>query len=169
MLIALVLVLGAVVQVGSPAPTRPLTSDETAAAAPVHAAFERVRKAQAALPPPTTDAERLIRMRDLDQAGRAALVKLDVARLTPDGRKQVMATAWTEILRQDREDQKALLEMLPAEGWFTRSRLRCEAGELKPVATENPTDLDARRRSMGLVQPEAVYIQVAKAASPPCP
>ena len=231
MWIALVIALGAVVQVGSPAPTRALTSDEAAAAAPVHATFERVRLAQAALPAPTTDAERLIRMRELDQAGRAALVKVDTARLTPDGRKQVMAAVWTEILRQDREDQTALLKMLPAEGWFTRSRygpdashaaflivqhgdvalwrrfvpvleplvakgevagsdyalmfdrlamfegrpqrygsqLRCEAGELKPAPIETPAELDARRRSLGLTQPEATYVEVAKAVSPPCP
>jgi hypothetical protein len=97
--------------------------------APVAAAIARVRQEQAALPPPKTDAERLLRMRDLEQAPREALGRIDFAKIPPSDRENAMTAIWQQITPIDEANQKALLDMLPPEGWFTISKYGKEASK----------------------------------------
>ena len=95
--------------------------------APVAAAIARVRAEQAALPPPKDDAEKLLRMRDLEQAPRAAMMAVDFQKIPPAERQAANTAMWKQITPIDEANQKALLEMLPPEGWFTISRYGKEA------------------------------------------
>jgi len=87
--------------------------------APIHEAYAEVEAAQAKLPSPASDSERLERMFDLDQAGRAVIVHIDFSTLSPDERPAAQGAAWADINARDLADQKALTAMMPVTGWFT--------------------------------------------------
>jgi hypothetical protein len=91
------------------------------AIAPVEAAIMDVRAQQAALPPPKTAVEQLMRLRQMDQVPRQALAAIDFATLSASEKSQ----AWTAIARLlepiDRSNQETFLKILPSEGWFTIS------------------------------------------------
>jgi hypothetical protein len=107
--------------VGAPIMAAPadISPEARIAIAPVAAAIAKVRKEQAALPPPKDDTERLLRMRDLEQAPRAALGTIDVSKIPAADRKNAMTAIWQQIIPIDEANQKALLAMVPTEGWFT--------------------------------------------------
>jgi hypothetical protein len=88
----------------------------------VRAAFERVEAEQSALPPAKDDSERLERMFDLDQAGRAAFDKIDFSVLPEAERAPARYEAWAEVEAQDRANRAAFKAMRPATGWFTKDR-----------------------------------------------
>lgn len=88
---------------------------------PVAAAIAAVREAHAKLPAPKTDAERLVRMGQLDQAPRLALGKIDFSKIPSGERRNAMAAIWQQIEPIDAANQEALLRMVPPEGWFTIS------------------------------------------------
>jgi len=90
--------------------------------APVHEAYARVEKAQAALPAPKDDREKLERLLDVDQAGRAALSAIDLSKLPPEQAKLAHDAVWREISLHDLADQAALKAMTPPQGWFTKSK-----------------------------------------------
>ena len=98
-----------------------LTPEAVALIAPVHEAYVKVEREQAALPPATSDRERLERMLDLDQAGRVAEEKIDLPHLAEDQRPLAEATLRTEIQAHDLTDQEALRKIIPPEGWFRKS------------------------------------------------
>jgi hypothetical protein len=90
---------------------------------PVHDAFARIEAEQAKLPPATSDRERLERMFDTDQAGRLAGQGIDLAQLPKVQQPAAEMMIWDdEINPHDLADQKALKAMMPATGWFTRSK-----------------------------------------------
>jgi hypothetical protein len=104
------------------APAPPALSPQAAALiAPVHAAFAKVAAEQRKLPPPSSDREKLERMFDLDQAGRAVLVTIDFAKLPQDEQQPAQMAAWQEINAHDLADQAALKAMIPKAGWFLKS------------------------------------------------
>jgi len=90
--------------------------------APVREALEAERRAQAALPPPASDSERLERMGRLDQVGRRVLTGVDLSVLPPGEIKVARKAMWAPIEEADAENEKALLAMIPPEGWFLKSR-----------------------------------------------
>lgn len=90
--------------------------------APVGQALEAERRAQAALPPPASDSERLERMGRLDQVGRRVLTGVDLSVLPPDEITVARKAMWAPVEEADAENEKALLAMVPPEGWFLRSR-----------------------------------------------
>ena len=95
--------------------------------APVAAAIAKVRRDQAALPPPKDDIEKLLRMRDLEQAPRAALGTIEVSKIPAADRKNAVTAIWQQILPIDEANQTALLAMLPPDGWFYASKYGKEA------------------------------------------
>ena len=99
-----------------------LSPDAEALIAPVGEAIAQVRARHAASPPPANDTERLVRMGELDQAGRYVIMALDFSRVPEAERTAALdkAAAWIEAV--DAENQAALLAMVPPEGWFLRSR-----------------------------------------------
>lgn len=86
------------------------------------AAIKAEQARQAGLPPPASDAERLTRMADLEQAAREALYGLDFESLDMAGRPAALNAAWALVEGIDRRNQAALKGMLPADdGWFGRT------------------------------------------------
>lgn len=127
--------------------------------APVAAAVAKVRADQAALPPPRDDAEKLLRMRDLEQAPRAALGKIDFSKIPPADRKNASAAIWQQIIPIDEANQKALLEMLPPEGWFTISRYGKEASRAAFLIVQHG-NVELWRRFVPVLEPLAAKGEV---------
>jgi len=88
--------------------------------AQIHRIYDGVEQKQAALPPPKDDAERLVRMGEIDQAVRYWISVFG-------HRAPASQAEWAEINRHDLADQAALKAMLPPEGWFLKSRYGQEA------------------------------------------
>jgi len=89
---------------------------------PVYAAYRRVEQRQSVFPPPTDDVERLIRLGEIDRSGRTAYTTIDLSPLEPTQRAAAFRAVRNEILRHDLANQAALRAMLPADGWFLKSR-----------------------------------------------
>jgi hypothetical protein len=102
------------------ADTPSLSPQAQALIAPIHEAYAKVEAEQAKRRQPANDSERLERMFDLDQAGRAVFVHIDFSTLPVDERLPAQGAAWAEINAHDKSDQKALKAMMPATGWFTQ-------------------------------------------------
>ena len=83
----------------------------------------RTKQAQLdALPPATSDAERLPRMAELEQSAREALYDLDLDSMSFDEQRATLSAAWSLVEAVDRRNQAALKAMLPPDGgWFGRS------------------------------------------------
>lgn len=127
--------------------------------APVAAAIAKVRQEQAALPPPKDDAERLLRMRDLEQAPRAALGRIDVSKIPAADRKNSLTAIWQQILPIDEANQKALLAMLPPEGWFPSSKYGKEASRAAFLVVQH-ANADLWRRFVPILEPLAAKGEV---------
>ncbi|MDQ1192959.1 hypothetical protein QE419_001725 [Brevundimonas vesicularis] len=98
-----------------------LSAEARALVASVAEAIAAEKARQAALPPPTTDRERLERMGALDQVGRRAFTVLDFSALPADERQTAETLAWADINAEDKALLDELLTMVPAEGWFKKS------------------------------------------------
>lgn len=219
--------LGMLVMVSAAVAAPALSPAAATLVAPVHAAYAQVAASQAHLRPATSTRERLERMYDMDQAGRAALQTVDVSKLPPSERAAANAVMWSEISAHDAADQLALKSLMTPSGWFTPriygrkaataaflivqhavndpplmrdvlarlkplaetgqvdggqyalmydrvsldfdhkpqrygSQLECKAGRWQPVDLEDPANVDARRRKVGLTESEAAYLAHAK-------
>jgi hypothetical protein len=104
---------------GRSAPT--LSPQASALIAPVHASFVLVKAGQSKLGPPKSVADRLVRLGEVDQAGRNVMQMIDLTPLPPFEREEASTVAWDEIRAQDVADRKALEALLPSQGWFTIS------------------------------------------------
>lgn len=81
-------------------------------------ALEEVRAKQAALPPPTSDSEKLLRMAELEQAPRLAMSRLDLGALGEAEKQVLWGKVWPEVSSVDQANQEQLLAMVPEQGWF---------------------------------------------------
>lgn len=108
-------------------PVPELTDEAKARLAPLYEAYLKLDQELAALPPPASTSEHILRLKRRDEAGRAVLPKIDFASLpVAESHKAVMA-AQLEIERQDIENQKQLKTLLPERGWFLTSELSPQA------------------------------------------
>lgn len=98
-----------------------MTPEAAALIGLVYAAYAEVEKRQAALPPPITDRERLERLYDLDQAGRDAMMKIDLSELPEEEQEEAIGAIAGEIGAHDVLNQRALKKVLPKSGWFRLS------------------------------------------------
>lgn len=98
-----------------------LSPEARALIAPVAEAVAAEEARQAALPPPTSDRERLERMGVLDQVGRRAMTPVDLSVLPEAERQAAEAAMWTPLMALDERLMTELLTMVPPEGWFLRS------------------------------------------------
>lgn len=93
-----------------------VTVDE--AVSEVKEGIEMVRQRHRVLPPPRNDAEKLVRIGELDQAPRDAMERLNLAGLDAS-KRQVIWTAVGELIRPIEEDNRTqVLRLLPPDGWF---------------------------------------------------
>lgn len=94
----------------------------TEAIQPVVRALEATQARLAALPPAQTDAEKLIRMGELEQAPRQAFPAMPLAGLSEAQQRAAWSAVWSLLRPLDAANREALLAMVPAEGWFSISR-----------------------------------------------
>jgi hypothetical protein len=90
--------------------------------AAVQASLDEVRARHAQSPPPQDDAERLMRFGELDQAPRRVVTSFDFSTIPSVEREAVLRAAVAPMEATDEANQAELLKLLPAEGWFLRSR-----------------------------------------------
>lgn len=109
--------------------TEPLSPEVATIIAPVVAAYETIDRELAALPPPATVAEELLRLRRLDQEPRQAYAAIDFAALPPDLGKAAFDAAWAVVNPRDAANIARLKSLMPAEGWFTKSQVGEEAAQ----------------------------------------
>jgi hypothetical protein len=102
-------------------PSIALSPTALAAIAPVHEAYARLDATYAAAPSLADDRARLERLGEIDQAGRTALRSINFRALGSEAGPARNA-AWVEIKARDLGNQGQLKAMLPASGWFERSR-----------------------------------------------
>lgn len=120
--------------------------------APVKEAIAREEVRQAALPPPADVGEELVRMAQIDQRARDPLAALDFSTLPPDQRSAAQAAIWEEIGKVDRRNQTRLLELVPADGWFTSYGERPAAAAFLIVQHSN---VELWRRFVPMLEPLA--------------
>jgi hypothetical protein len=120
--------------------------------APVLGAIDAEKARQAALPRPADDRERLVRMGQLDQAGRRLEGQLDLSTLPESERMVAYAALMNEIEAVDRANQAALLEMVPPEGWFHQSRYGEAASEAAFLIVQHGS-LDLWQRFVPVLEP----------------
>jgi hypothetical protein len=95
-----------------------LSPEAAALIAPVPAAYASVEATQAKWPPATTAKEKLERMYDLDQAGRAAMGAVDLSSLPKPEQLKAANAMNREVERHDLANQQTLKQLIPPEGWF---------------------------------------------------
>lgn len=108
----------------------------------------------AKLPPAANDSERLVRMMRIEQAGREALDKVDdgVAALSEADRRRAWTAIWQPLIAEDKANQKALLAMVPPEGWFYKSKYGPEAARAAFLIVQHG-DLEMWRRFVPVLEP----------------
>jgi hypothetical protein len=104
------------------APGPPLSPQARASIAPVLDAIAAERAAQAQLPPPKDDIERIIRLGRLDQAGRRALSQVDFSKAPEPERLAARKAMGDAIDEVDASNLSELLKLVPPEGWFIISK-----------------------------------------------
>ncbi len=122
------------------------TSGEGAAlVAAVQASLDEVRSRQAMLPRPRDDAERIVRLGELDQAPRAVVTRFDWSRIPAGDRDAALRGVAAIVDASDHADLTQLLRMLPSEGWFLKSRYGPDAAKAAFLIVQH-ADLDTQRR-----------------------
>lgn len=130
----------------------PLSPRAAELVAPVRQAIEAERRVQAALPSPANDSERLERMGRLDQIGRRVLTQIDLSVLPPEELKVARKAMWAPVEEADAENEKALLAMVPPEGWFLKSRYGDKAARAAFHIVQH-SNLELWRRFVPVLEP----------------
>ncbi|MDP3749492.1 MAG: hypothetical protein Q8Q88_20855 [Phenylobacterium sp.] len=141
-----------VVDSGSTATGAPLSPEARALVASVAQSIDQVRARHALLPPPRDDADRLTRMGELDQAPRRIIVAADFSKIPEEERPAARDAAGALIEAVDRENQVALSKLVPAEGWFLRSRYG-EAAARSAFHIVQHADNEMQRRFLSILEP----------------
>lgn len=123
----------------------------TSALSTVEQAVVEVQKKQAAMPPPRDDVERLLRMKELDQAPRDAVGQVDLTKLDEEERGQFFAGVRQVMAPIDSANQTQLLKMVPPEGWFSIGRYGREASTAAFLIVQHSTP-DLMRRFLPVLK-----------------
>ena len=99
-----------------------------------------VEARQAKQGPPKSVADRLVRLGDIDQAGRNVMQMIDLTPLPASERDEASNAAWNEINAHDAADRAALEALLPSEGWFTISGYGKAASEAAWSVVQHQTN-----------------------------
>lgn len=117
---------------------------EAAIAAPM-AALDAALAREAALPPATTDAERLERMGAIDQSWRYHMGELKLEGLRDGEVKSTYAAITARTTPIDRRNRDEVLRMLPKDGWFSITAYGPKAAEAA-FHIINHADIEAQQR-----------------------
>jgi len=149
----LLALLVAAAPLASTAATPPSLSPQTQAViAPVHEAIVKARAEIAALPLPKDDIEKLRRMKKLDQAPRSAFGSIDFSRIPSGEKDEAMRAIGAQMTPIDQANQKALLEMVPSDGWFSISRYGREGSAAAFLIVQHG-NVDLWRRFVPILAP----------------
>jgi len=96
---------------------------------PVFQTYAAIDAAFAALPPPASTREHLLRLGRLDQEPRSVYGKIPFANVSDEQRAAAFKAVYAEINRRDAENLAQLKKLLPPEGWFRTSQYGAEAAE----------------------------------------
>jgi hypothetical protein len=132
--------------------TAPLSPAGQAVVSAIQASIDAVRARQRALPPPKDDAERLVRMGELDQAPRKIITAFDFSTVPEAERPTAIARASALIEAVDAENQAALVKLVPHEGWFLRSAYGDKAAAAAFNIVQH-ADLPLQERVLPLIAP----------------
>lgn len=105
---------------------KPSAAVQAAIARPMDA-LDSALRADAVLPPPASDRERLERMGRIDQSWRRYMGEVKVEGLSPEDAAATFAEIAARTEPVDRAHLDRLLAMLPPEGWFSFSAYGREA------------------------------------------
>ncbi|AYG95856.1 hypothetical protein D8I30_12245 [Brevundimonas naejangsanensis] len=136
-----------------------LSAEARAMIASVQDAIDQERARQAALPAPASDAQRLERMGELDQVGRRVAVAVDVSSLPEREQPATTSAVWAPVMALDDALLAELLQMLPPEGWFLRSRYGWEAANAAFLIIQH-SDIEQWRRFVPVLEPLAAAGEV---------
>lgn len=117
---------------------------EAAIAAPMRA-LDAALAREVALPPATTDAERLERMGAIDQSWRYHMGDLKLEGLSDGEIRSVYAAITARTTPIDRRNRDEVLRMLPKEGWFSITAYGPKAAEAA-FHIINHADIEAQQR-----------------------
>lgn len=130
----------------------PLGPEARALIAPVAQAIAAEEARQAALPPATSDRERLERMGVLDQVGRRALIPIDLSSLPEPERRAAETAMWAPLAALDDRLLEELLTMVPPEGWFLKSVYGERAAGAAFLIIQH-SDVEQWRRFVPILEP----------------
>ena len=131
-----------------------LTSAQIAfLARPIFDSYRTVLADQAILPKPSSDMDRLVRLDAIDQAGRDALEKVDMSKLTAAQRQQVWSAIWGEILPHDASDLEALKKIMPTNGWFAISKYGKEGSKAAFLIVQHADDIKFQEQMLARMEP----------------
>lgn len=143
------LLLAALLTFQEPAPLSP---EARVLIAPVAEAIAAEEARQAALPPATSDRERLERMGVLDQVGRRAEAPIDLSVLPEVEQQAANAAIWTQLRALDERLMAELLTMVPPEGWFLKSVYGARAAQAAFLIVQH-SDVEHWRRFVPVLEP----------------
>ena len=86
---------------------------------PVFDAVKQAEREERASPPPTSTAERLVRLGKLDRAGHDSVALVDFKNLSPTEAQRARGVIELRVEPNDRAYRAMLLDLLPDEGWFS--------------------------------------------------
>ena len=135
----------------SAADERPRSAQGEALVAAVQASLDQVRQRQAGLPPPRDDADRIIRLGELDQAPRMVVTRFDWSTIPPEDRVATFRGEGAIMEASDQANLTQLLRMLPAEGWFLKSRYGPAAARAAFLIVQH-SNLETQRRFLPRLQ-----------------
>lgn len=115
-----------------------------AIAAPMRA-LDAALAREAALPPATTDAERLERLGTIDQSFRLQMHKMPLKGLSAEQVKAAYAAIAARTEPIDQRNRDAVMAMLPKEGWFSFTAYGRPASEAA-FHIINHSDLDTQQK-----------------------
>jgi hypothetical protein len=136
----------------------PLSPQTRALIGPIHQAIVKAKAELDALPPPKDDTEKLLRMQKLDQAPRNAIM-IDYSKIPESEKTAAQAAIWAEIKPIDDANLKALLAMVPPEGWFTISKYG-RAGSTAAFLIIQHSDIEQWRRFVPILEKLAAQGEV---------
>lgn len=151
-MIAFILAAALLVQAEPTTQSVEISAEARAAIAPVLDALASEQKRQAEAPPPSDDTERFLRMYRLDQMGRKAMQDVDLSSLSPGQAKAAERVMWAAQGAVDEANLDALLEMLPPEGWFYKSRYGEGPSQTAFLIIQH-SDLEQWRRFVPVLEP----------------
>lgn len=140
--------LALALSVQGPAPS----PDFAALIAQVTSAIAAEEARQAALPPASSDRERLERMGVLDQVGRRLSISVDLSGAPDADRVAAGLALWAPIEAVDKRLSAELLTMLPAEGWFYKSVYGAKAANAAFLIVQHG-DTALQRRFVPVLEP----------------